>query len=54
MDIGAPELIIVLVVALLVFGPTKLPSLARSMGRSVKEFRDGLHGSSSDDESHTS
>jgi sec-independent protein translocase protein TatA len=39
--IGAPELLIVLVVVLLVFGSKKVPELARSLGQSVKEFREG-------------
>ncbi len=37
--IGFPELIVILVVALLVFGPAKLPELARSLGRGLAEFR---------------
>lgn len=37
--IGFPELLVILVVALLVFGPTKLPELARSLGRGMAEFR---------------
>ena len=37
--IGLPELIVILVVALLVFGPAKLPELARSLGRGLAEFR---------------
>jgi sec-independent protein translocase protein TatA len=37
--IGLPELIVILVVALLVFGPSKLPELARSLGRGLAEFR---------------
>ena len=37
--IGLPELMVILVVALLVFGPTKLPELARSLGRGLAEFR---------------
>lgn len=37
--IGMPELILILVVALLVFGPNKLPELARSLGRGLAEFR---------------
>ncbi len=37
--IGMPELIMILVVALLIFGPTKLPELARSLGRGLAEFR---------------
>jgi TatA/E family protein of Tat protein translocase len=37
--IGMPELILILVVALLIFGPTKLPELARSIGKGLAEFR---------------
>ena len=36
---GFPELLVILVVALLVFGPAKLPELARSLGRGLAEFR---------------
>ncbi|MCI9510468.1 MAG: twin-arginine translocase TatA/TatE family subunit [Angelakisella sp.] len=38
---GMGELLIILVVVLLIFGPTKLPALAKSMGQAVKEFRKG-------------
>jgi len=41
-NIGAPEIIIVLVIVLLLFGARKLPDLARSIGASAKEFRKGL------------
>lgn len=41
-NIGAPELLIVLVVVLVLFGATKLPGLARSLGASAKEFRKGI------------
>ena len=37
--IGMPELIIILVVALLVIGPKKLPDLAKSLGKGLAEFR---------------
>lgn len=37
--IGVPELIILLVVALIVFGPRKLPDLGRSLGKSLAEFK---------------
>lgn len=39
MSLGPPELIIVLVIVLLLFGAKKLPELAGSMGKSIKEFR---------------
>jgi Tat protein translocase TatB subunit len=37
--IGLPELIVIMVVALLVVGPSKLPDLARSLGKTFREFR---------------
>ena len=37
--IGLPELLVIMIVALLVFGPAKLPELARSLGRGLAEFR---------------
>jgi TatA/E family protein of Tat protein translocase len=37
--IGLPELIIILVVALIVFGPKKLPELAKALGRGMSEFK---------------
>ena len=38
-NIGIPELLIVLVIALVIFGPKKLPELGQSLGRGIKEFR---------------
>jgi TatA/E family protein of Tat protein translocase len=38
-SIGMPELIIILVIALIIFGPRKLPELGWSLGRSIGEFR---------------
>lgn len=37
--IGAPELLLILALALIIFGPGKLPDLGRALGRTVKEFR---------------
>lgn len=52
LDIGAPELIIILVIVLLLFGGKKLPELSRSIGSSLREIRGGLNGD--DDEKKTS
>ena len=50
MGLGAPELLIILVVVLLLFGSTRLPKLARSLGQASKEFKDGVsEGSRTDD-----
>ena len=39
MQLGPAEILVVLVIALLVFGPTKLPEVGRQVGRAMKEFR---------------
>lgn len=38
-NIGAPELIVILIIALVVLGPGKLPDVAASLGKSLREFR---------------
>src|SRR5262249_47341351 len=38
-SIGMPELIIIFVIALIIFGPRKLPELGRSLGKSINEFK---------------
>lgn len=38
-DVGVPELVLILVVALVVFGPGKLPEVGAAMGKSIREFR---------------
>ena len=42
MNLGPPELLIILVLVLVLFGGAKLPKLARSLGQAQKEFKDGL------------
>ena len=41
-NIGFPELLIILVVILLLFGASRIPQIARSLGKSVGEFKKGL------------
>lgn len=52
MNLGAPELLIVLLVILVLFGGAKLPKLARSMGQAQSEFKRGLkeQGTAKDEE----
>lgn len=40
-SIGVPGLVIILVIALIIFGPSKLPQLGRAVGQTLKEFKDG-------------
>jgi sec-independent protein translocase protein TatA len=47
-NIGPLELAIVLVIALIIFGPKKLPELGRSMGRGLREFKGSLSGDKDD------
>jgi sec-independent protein translocase protein TatA len=50
-DVGPAELLIVLMIALLLFGSSRLPKLARSMGEAAKEFRAGINQSAQDESS---
>ncbi len=42
MKIGTTELILILAVVVIIFGPTQIPKLTRMFGKSVKEFRNGM------------
>jgi sec-independent protein translocase protein TatA len=48
--IGIPELLIVLVVVLLVFGPKRLPQLGKQLGGGMREFKDSIQGKDKDDD----
>jgi sec-independent protein translocase protein TatA len=49
-NIGPLEIIIVLIIALVVFGPKRLPELGSSLGRGIREFRSTVTGEKGDDE----
>ncbi|HEY3365604.1 MAG TPA: twin-arginine translocase TatA/TatE family subunit [Symbiobacteriaceae bacterium] len=42
--LGAGEILLILVVALLIFGPSKLPQLGKSLGSGIKEFKSAMKG----------
>ena len=49
-SIGAPELLIILLIVLVLFGATRLPKLGRSMGQGIKGFKQGLDEGVKDDD----
>ena len=50
-NIGPMELIIVLVIVLVIFGPKRLPGLGRQLGSGMREFRDSIRGKGDADDS---
>jgi sec-independent protein translocase protein TatA len=49
-NVGPMELIIVLVIALIVLGPKRLPEVGRSVGKGMREFKESLSGINQDDD----
>jgi sec-independent protein translocase protein TatA len=47
--IGLPEVAIVLIIVLVIFGPKRLPDLGRSLGRGMREFKDSVTGKDKDE-----
>ena len=43
-SLGVPELLIILGIVVLLFGTTRLPQLGKGLGESIRNFRQGLHG----------
>jgi sec-independent protein translocase protein TatA len=48
-EVGITGLIVILIVALLVFGPKRLPEIGRSLGKGMREFKDSISGNSDDE-----
>ena len=49
-NIGPLEIVIILIIALIVFGPKRLPELGRSMGKGIREFKNSLTSDKDDDD----
>jgi sec-independent protein translocase protein TatA len=49
-NIGAPEMLVILAIALIVLGPKKLPDVGRSLGRGMREFKDSISSMSASDD----
>jgi sec-independent protein translocase protein TatA len=49
-NVGPLEVIIVLIIALVIFGPKRLPELGKSVGKGIREFRSSVSGSADDDD----
>ncbi|MDQ0255227.1 sec-independent protein translocase protein TatA [Evansella vedderi] len=53
-NIGIPGLILILVIALVIFGPKKLPEIGRAMGQTLKEFKNSTRELTKDDDEQAS
>jgi sec-independent protein translocase protein TatA len=49
-NVGPLEIVVILIVALIVFGPKRLPELGRSAGKGIREFKNSVTGKDEDDE----
>jgi sec-independent protein translocase protein TatA len=49
-QLGLPELIIIGIIALLIFGPKKLPDLGAGLGKAIRDFKGAISGAESDEE----
>jgi len=52
-NVGPLELVVVLIIALVIFGPKRLPELGRSMGKGIREFRGSISGKDNDESEKT-
>ena len=47
--LGVPELMVILVIALVIFGPSKLPQIGSGLGKAIRDFKKGVTGSEDED-----
>lgn len=47
--LGVPELMVILVIALVIFGPSKLPQIGSGLGKAIRDFKKGVTGGDDDD-----
>ena len=50
--LGVQELLIILVIALVLFGPGKLPQIGSGLGKAIRDFKKGINGEDSEDKDH--
>lgn len=48
--LGVPELMVILVIALVIFGPSKLPQIGSGLGKAIRDFKKGVTGNEAEDE----
>jgi sec-independent protein translocase protein TatA len=47
--LGVPELMVILVIALVIFGPSKLPQIGSGLGKAIRDFKKGITGGEDDE-----
>jgi sec-independent protein translocase protein TatA len=47
--LGVPELMVILVIALVIFGPSKLPQIGSGLGKAIRDFKKGVSGGEDDE-----
>lgn len=48
--LGVPELMVILVIALVIFGPSKLPQIGSGLGKAIRDFKKGVTGGEDDED----
>ena len=50
--LGFPEMVVILIIAVVIFGPKKIPELGESLGKAIKGFKEGMKDDNPDEKSH--